>query len=132
MNKNKIIFRITTGLLALMYLGGGSRYFIEYSFMSDYFELLNFPRWLHPLLGVTKFMAVISLVTILLDIKANPKWLKEWTYAGIFFNAFLAFIAHQMIEESFDLSVPAIMVLVLVVISRITWGKLYLTADKEE
>ena len=100
--------------------------------MSDYFELLNFPRWLHPLLGVTKFMAVISLVTILLDIKANPKWLKEWTYAGIFFNAFLAFIAHQMIEESFDLSVPAIMVLVLVVISRITWGKLYLTADKEE
>lgn len=132
MNKNKLIFKITTGLLALMYLGGGSRYFIEYSFMSDYFELLNFPRWLHPLLGITKFMAVISLVTILFDIKANPKWLKEWTYAGIFFNGTLAYISHQMIEEPFDLSIPAIMVIVLVIISRITWSRLYVSADNKE
>jgi hypothetical protein len=124
MNKNRLIFRITTGLLALMYLGGGSRYFLEFQEMSDIFNTLGFPRWLHPILGITKFMAVISLVTILFDVKANPKWLKEWTYAGIFFNGTLAFIAHQMIDEPFELSVPAIMVIVLVVISRVLWGKL--------
>jgi hypothetical protein len=124
MNKNKLIFRITTGVLALMYLGGGSRYFLEFQEMSDIFATLQFPRWLHPLLGVTKFMAVISLLTILFNVKANPKWLKEWTYAGIFFNGTLALIAHQMIGEPFELSMPAIMVIVFVIISRVSWGKL--------
>jgi cytochrome b subunit of formate dehydrogenase len=124
MNKNKLIFRITTGLLALMYLGGGSRYFLEFQEMSDIFATLQFPRWLHPLLGVTKFMAVISLLTILFNVKANPKWLKEWTYAGIFFNGTLALIAHLMIGEPFELSVPAIMVIVLVITSRVLWSKL--------
>jgi hypothetical protein len=124
MNKNKLIFRITTGLLALMYLGGGSRYFLEFQEMSDIFVTLQFPRWLHPLLGVTKFMAVISLLTILFNVKANPKWLKEWTYAGIFFNGTLALIAHLMIGEPFELAMPAIMVIVFVIISRVSWGKL--------
>jgi hypothetical protein len=124
MNKNKLIFRITTGLLALMYLGGGSRYFLEFQEMSDIFATLQFPRWLHPLLGVTKFMAVISLLTILFNVKANPKWLKEWTYAGIFFNGTLALIAHLMIGEPFELAMPAIMVIVFVIISRVSWGKL--------
>ena len=124
MNKNKLIFRITTGVLALMYLGGGPRYFLEFQEMSDIFATLQFPRWLHPLLGVTKFMAVISLLTILFNVKANPKWLKEWTYAGIFFNGTLALIAHQMIGEPFELSMPAIMVIVFVITSRVLWGKL--------
>jgi hypothetical protein len=69
-------------------------------------------------------MAVISLLTILFNVKANPKWLKEWTYAGIFFNGTLALIAHLMIGEPFELSVPAIMVIILVIISRVLWGKL--------
>ena len=69
-------------------------------------------------------MAVISLLTILFNVKANPKWLKEWTYAGIFFNGTLALIAHLMIGEPFELAMPAIMVIVLVILSRISWGKL--------
>jgi hypothetical protein len=124
MNKTKLIFRITTSILALMYLGGGSRYFLEFQEMSEIFNTLQFPRWLHPLLGVTKFMAVISLLTLIFNVSANPKWLKEWTYAGIFFNGTLALIAHQMIGEPFELSVPAILVIVLVIISRVSWGKL--------
>jgi hypothetical protein len=124
MNKTKLIFSITTSILALMYLGGGSRYFLEFQEMSDIFTTLQFPRWLHPLLGVTKFMAVISLLTILFNVKSNPNWLKEWTYAGIFFNGTLALIAHLMIGEPFELYVPAILVIVFVIISRISWGKL--------
>jgi hypothetical protein len=129
MEKNKLIFRITTGLLALMYLGGGSRYFLEFQEMSDIYATLQFPRWLHPVLGITKFMAVISLITILFNIKFNPSWLKEWTYAGIFFNGTLALIAHQMIDEPFALSIPAIMVIVLVIASRMFWCKLNNTTN---
>ena len=92
--------------------------------MSDIFNTLQFPRWLHPLLGVTKFMAVISLLSILFNVSAVPKWLKEWAYAGIFFNGTLALIAHQMIGEPFELSMPAIMVIVFVITSRVLWGKL--------
>jgi hypothetical protein len=72
-------------------------------------------------------MAVISLITILFNIKFNPSWLKEWTYAGIFFNGTLALMAHQMVNEPFVLSIPAVMVLLLVIISRYTWDKKNLT-----
>ncbi|MFT4849194.1 MAG: hypothetical protein ACI83B_001732 [Sediminicola sp.] len=129
MDTNKLIFRITTSILALMYLGGGSRYFLEFQEMSDIFNTLQFPRWLHPLLGVTKFLAVISLLTILFNVKAIPNWLKEWTYAGIFFNGTLALIAHLMIKEPFEAAMPAIMVTVFVIISRMLWGKLNKAKD---
>jgi hypothetical protein len=129
MDKNKLIFRITTSILALMYLGGGSRYFLEFQEMSDIFNTLQFPRWLHPLLGVTKFLAVISLLTILFNVKAIPNWLKEWTYAGIFFNGTLALIAHLMINDPFEAAMPAIMVIVFVIISRVLWGKLNKAKD---
>ena len=124
MNKSKFIFRIVTGLLSLMYLGGGSRYFLKFQEMSDIFVTLQFPRWLHTLLGVTKFLAVISLITIILNVKAIPNWLKEWTYAGIFFNGTLALIAHLMIDEPFAASMPTVMLIVFVIISRVLWGKL--------
>ena len=127
MKRKKLIFILTTSLLALMYMGGGTRYFVEFNEMSDIYVALQFPRWLHPVVGVTKFMAVISLITILFNIKFNPSWLKEWTYAGIFFNATLALMAHQMVNEPFVLSIPAVMVLLLVIISRYTWDKKNLT-----
>ena len=77
MKRKKLIFILTTSLLALMYMGGGTRYFVEFNEMSDIYIALQFPRWLHPVLGVTKFMAVISLITILFNIKFNPSWLKR-------------------------------------------------------
>ena len=129
MKRKKLIFILTTSLLALMYMGGGTRYFVEFNEMSDIYVALQFPRWLHPVVGITKFMAVISLITILFNIKFNPSWLKEWTYAGIFFNGTLALIAHQMIDEPFALSIPAIMVIVLVIASRMFWCKLNNTTN---
>lgn len=118
MNINKLIFRVTTVLLALMYLGGASRYFLEFDVMSDIFVDLGYPRYLHPIMGVTKFMAVFFLLAPV------PRWLKEWTYAGIFINATLALIAHMMIAEPFALAVPAVMAIVVVITSRVFWGKL--------
>lgn len=120
---NKLIFHISTGLLTLMYLGGSTRYFVEYQAMSDIFVGLGFPRWLHPVLGVTKIFAVVGLLAINLNWTVVPRWLKEWTFAGIFFNASLALLAHQMVQEPLVLSVPAVMVTTLVLISRVFYAK---------
>ena len=120
---NKWVFHISTGLLTLMYLGGATRYFVEYQVMSDIFVGLGFPRWLHPVLGVTKILAVMGLLAINLNWTVVPRWLKEWTFAGIFFNASLALLAHQMVQEPLVLSVPAVMVTALVVVSRVFYAK---------
>ena len=116
--KNKLIYTVTTSILALLYLGGGARYFIEYDIISDIFADLGYPRYLQPYMGASKLMATAILLAPV------PKWLKEFTYSGIFINASLAFLAHMMVDEPFSAAIPAIIAILLVIISRIYWGKL--------
>ena len=108
MNKKKLIFKVTTLVLALLFFGGATKYFVSFQEVSDVFANYQFPRWLHPFLGVTKYMGAISLITIALNVSANPKWLKEWTYGYIFLNGIFAVIAHQTVEEPFALSISEI------------------------
>ena len=119
----KRIFHISTAILTLMYLGGALRYFVEFQAMSDIFVALGFPRWLHPVLGVTKLLAVVSLLAINLNWSVVPRWLKEWTFAGIFFNASLAFLAHQMAGDALSLSVPALLATAMVIVSRVSYAR---------
>jgi hypothetical protein len=119
--KNKLIFKVTTSVLALLYLGGAMHYFVNFQEVSDAFANYQFPLWMHPFVGVTKFLAAISLFTIAFNISANPRWLKEWTYASIFWNSIFAVIAHQFAVEPFALSIPSIVTIILVLVSRLTW-----------
>ena len=95
--KKHLPYYITTGLVALMTLGGASQYLtmqerIVVAFSNEMTNGLNaigFPAWLIIPMGILKIFGVIALWAPMI-----PKWVREWAYAGLFFNFVLAIGAH--------------------------------------
>lgn len=44
-------------------------------------DVLHFPKYMVPFLGVAKLLGVIGIL-----IPQLPRWIKEWSYAGLFFD----------------------------------------------
>ena len=55
---------------------------------------LGFPDYFRIQLGILKIIAVFALC-----IPSVPTYVKEWAYAGFFFNTALAFFAHYMVSD---------------------------------
>ncbi|WP_196891661.1 DoxX family protein [Aureivirga marina] len=93
MKKLKIAFWISTVLLCIIPLFSASMYFTKYEMIAGFFELLGYPTYIIYPLAILKIIAVIVLL-----INKGIR-LKEWVYAGLFFNFTLAFFAHVMIND---------------------------------
>ena len=89
----KIIFWVSTGLLTLLMLFSVYNYFFNYDMIKGFFEAFGYPIYLIYPLAIAK---LLGLATIWGNFS---KWLKEWAYAGFFFNTILAFFAHYMIAD---------------------------------
>ena len=76
-----------------MMLMSVSMYFFKHSDIVKAFEGFGYPSYLIYPLGVAKLLGLVTIWFI------NNKSLKEWTYAGFFFNFVLAFFAHLMISD---------------------------------
>lgn len=44
-------------------------------------NVLQFPKYMIPFLGVAKLLGVVGIL-----IPQLPRWIKEWSYAGLFFD----------------------------------------------
>ena len=88
MRKDRIAYWIFTGLLCTQMLLAVGMYIFNNEEITKEFIRLRYPDYLVYPLAMAKFLGI---VTILYD-----KWkvLKEWAYAGFFFNFILAFSAH--------------------------------------
>lgn len=109
--RNKIIYWIATGWLALGMVSTGIVQLLHMQQEIDNFTRLGYPPYLMTLLGVWKMLGVIAILI--------PKFplLKEWAYAGFFFVASGAIISHLASgSEAKELFGPALL-LVLTVIS---------------
>ncbi len=85
----KIIYWIATGLLTLFMLFSAGMYFAKYKEVLQTFLSFNYPGYIvYPL-------AILKLLGITVILINKWKKLKEWAYAGFFFNFVLAFFAHQ-------------------------------------
>jgi DoxX-like protein len=93
MKTKKIIYWIATGLLALLVLFSAGMYFFNHVEVSKVFESLGYPTYIVYPLAVMK---LLGLSVILGNLGSK---LKEWAYAGFFFNFVLAFFAHIMIGD---------------------------------
>ena len=78
---------------------------------ADMMAKLGYPRYLMPLLGVWKILAVIALLI--------PKFslLKEWAYAGVFFLMSGAIYSHIAANDVFVETRPGLLLVVLAVVS---------------
>jgi hypothetical protein len=88
MKKNKIIFWIATGLLSALLLMSAGMYVFNNAEIQEAFIGFGFPTFIIYPLAFLKLSGVLVLTL------TNWKTVKEWAYAGFFFNFVLALGAH--------------------------------------
>lgn len=108
MKGKRITFYISTGLLSLLMLISAGMYFFNTAGVGQAFTALGYPTYLIYPLATAKILGLIA-------IWANTSsTLKEWAYAGFFFDTVLAFFAHIMAADGSFPGALIGMVLVLV------------------
>ncbi|MEM1321390.1 MAG: DoxX family protein [Bacteroidota bacterium] len=117
MNANKIIYWVATGIMCLIFLFSAIMYFSQYEMISEAYKQLGFPTWIIYPSATLKILGVVAVLS------KQSKLLKEWAYAGFFFDAALAFAAHYFAADG--AGGMAAIALVAVVVSRFMDGKLY-------
>ena len=105
-------WRVSTGLLSALMLYSASMYFMHTEAIRQAFTFFGYPDYLVYPLAWAKILGVVALWL--------PKkiHLKDWAYAGFFFDLVLAFTAHQVAQDggsSFSLAG-----LVFIVVSYVT------------
>lgn len=93
MKTQKIVYWIATGILSIVIVYSAQMYFRNPEAIAGYFENLNYPRYLVYPLATAKILGLVA-------IWGNfSKWLKEWAYAGFFFDITLAFTTHMVAKD---------------------------------
>lgn len=109
--KNKIIYWVATGWLALGVLSTGLVQLLNVQDEVAVFSRLGYPAYLMTLLGVWKLLGLVALLV--------PKFplLKEWAYAGFFFNMSGAVFSHLVSGSPVTDLAGSLLLLILTVVS---------------
>ena len=81
MNRKLISYWIATGVVCLVFTGGGIANLFHADTQREIMEKLGYPAYLMTLLGVAKLLAVLAILA------PGRKMLKEWAYAGLTFDS---------------------------------------------
>ncbi len=115
--KLKIAYWIFTIGMCGIFLFSAFMYFTNYEMITGYFEnKMGFPAWLVYPLATAKVLGVVAVLSGL------SRMLKEWAYAGFFFDSVMAFSAHYMAGDG--VAGMALFAIVTTMGSRILWGLL--------
>lgn len=93
MKTNKIIFYVSTGLFTLLMLFSVGNYLFNYDMIIGVFKSLGYPGYIVYPLAVAKLLGLAAIWF------APNQTLREWAYAGFFFNVTMAFFAHIMVGD---------------------------------
>ena len=89
----KILYWLSTVLLTAIMCFSVYNYFFNNEMIRGCFEAMGYPTYLIYPMAIAKLLGLVA-------VWGNfSKWLKEWAYAGFFFNSILAFFAHYMIQD---------------------------------
>lgn len=111
---HKIIYWVATVWLALGILSTGVVQLIhgkEGQGGADMVAHLGYPAYILTILGVWKMLGVIAVLV--------PKFplIKEWAYAGFFFTMTGAIFSHISVGDPITAILPALLLLILTVVS---------------
>lgn len=87
-NKRNVAYWIVTGLLSAMMLMAAGNYVLQHETVVETVERLGYPGFIVYPLAVAKVLGIIAILTKL------SATLKEWAYAGFFFDFVLALGGH--------------------------------------
>jgi hypothetical protein len=97
MQIQKIVYYTASAVLTGIMIYSVQMYLRNPEMIAGYFESVNYPRYLVYPLAIAK---VLGLVAIWGNFS---KSLKEWAYAGFFFDVTLAFTAHMVAKDGGEL-----------------------------
>ena len=107
--RDKVIYWVATIWLALGMTSAGVIQLIQLQEEVVIIEALGYPVYILPLLGVLKLLGVVVLLLPKLPL------LKEWAYAGFFFNMLGALYSHIMMSaEAMELFGPTLLIILLI------------------
>ena len=109
--RNKIIYWIFTLWMALGMVSTAIVQLMKNKDELSNFTKLGYPAYLMTIIGVWKILGVIAVLI--------PRFplLKEWAYAGFFFVMSGALVSHIIVGDTAGRTLPALLLLVLVIIS---------------
>lgn len=111
MNIDKLIYWLSTGLLCTLMILSASMYLTDTENAQKMFDSLGYPAYIVIPFGIAKILGVIAILT------KQSTLLKEWAYAGFFFDMVLAAYSHIQVSDGQEM--PAILGLVFLLVSRI-------------
>lgn len=86
--RNKIIYWVATGLMALGMFTSGLQQILHTKELVEIMARLGYPLYFMTILGIWKILGVIAIVV------PRYKLVKEWAYAGFFFVMTGALVSH--------------------------------------
>ena len=108
----KILYWASTCILTLVMLFSVYNYFFNHQAIADFYINMGYPTYLIYPLAIAKLLGLVA-------IWGNfSRSLKEWAYAGFFFNTILAFFAHYMISDGQHMG--AVIAIIAVLLSYFT------------
>ena len=113
--RNRIIYLVAKGLLTALMLMSAGMYFLNHEMVADTFNKLGYPTYIIYPLAIAKILGLIAIWTK----KSNT--LKEWAYAGFFFDFVLALAAHLHIRDGEF--APALVAIFLLMVSYLFENK---------
>lgn len=113
----KLIFWISTAVFSLLMIMSAGMYFAMNEEAVKTFTSLGFPTYIIYPLAIAKILGVVAILT------RKSELLKEWAYAGFFFDIVIALSAHLIAKDG-EFAI-AIVALVLVLTSYITGKKAF-------
>jgi uncharacterized membrane protein YphA (DoxX/SURF4 family) len=109
--KNKIIYWVITGFLAFGMLAQGFSQLFHAQAFVDMFNHLGYPLYFLDIIGIWK---ILGAAVILLP---GFRLVKEWAYAGFFLVMSGAVFSHIALGDSIQDTLPAAVLVVLIVLS---------------
>jgi uncharacterized membrane protein YphA (DoxX/SURF4 family) len=106
-----IVYWITTALTAFVFLSGGVVDIMRPSFALDGMLHLGYPAYFLLILGVWKVLGGLVVLT-----PGTPK-LKEWAYAGMFFDLTGASFSHFSVHDPLPKIVTPLIIVCIVMLS---------------
>ena len=116
MDFKKIAYWGTTGLLCLLFTWSALMYFFMHEIAAEAFTTLGYPTHIIYPLAIAKLLAVVAILS------KKSQVLKEWAYAGLFYDLVLAVLAHALTDGQFY---GALLGLILLVPSYLLDKKLF-------
>ena len=117
MQLNKIIYWLSTIIVCCIFLFSATMYFTKYEMVKSFFTSLGYPVYIIYPLAIAKVLGVAAILT------KKSSLLKEWAYAGFFFDAALAAAAHLDAKDGGQLL--AITAMAMLIISRIFDSRIF-------